>query len=100
MRKYQEERLNKLDLQPDNIVVADTSEPDYEMSRRILLEELKGLNYGEYVLLEGGHCSCYDFDETEWDATIYTDEELSTLASAEYNQNDKFWQLVKIAIGK
>lgn len=99
MKKYQEGRLNKLQLQPYNIVVAETSEPDYEMNRKILLERLDGLEYGEYVLLEGGHCSCYDFDETEWNAMIYEKEELIKLANAEYNQNDKFWQLVKIAMG-
>ena len=99
MKKYQEGRLNKLQLQPYNIVVAETSEPDYEMSRKILLEGLDGLQYGEYVLLEGGHCSCYDFDETEWDAMVYEQEELIKLANADYNQNDKFWQLVKVAMG-
>jgi hypothetical protein len=99
MRNYKGERFSKLDLQPYNIVVAKTSMPDYEMSRKILLEKLEGLEYGEYVLLEGGHCSCYDFDETEWDATVYTTEELTKLASPDYNQNDKFWELVKIIIG-
>jgi hypothetical protein len=99
MKNYQEGRLNKLQLQPYNIVVAQTSVPDYEMSRKILLERLDGLHYGEYVLLEGGHCSCYDFDETEWDATVYEREELIKLANADYNQNDKFWQLVKVAMG-
>jgi hypothetical protein len=99
MRKYSKERLSELELQPFNVMVAETSQPDYEMSRNILLERLKGLEYGEYVLLEGGHCSCYDFDETQWDATVYTREELIKLADAEYNKEDKFWQLVKIAMG-
>jgi len=99
MRNYKNERLNKLEMQPYNIVVAGTSEPDYEMSRKILLERLEGLEYGEYVLLDGGHCSCYDFDETEWDAIVYEKEELIKLANADYNQNDKFWQLVKVAMG-
>ena len=86
MRKYKEGKLNKLQLQPYNIVVAQTSAPDCEMDRQILLEELEGLEYGEeYVLLDGGHCSCYDFDETEWEAIVYTREELLKLADAEYN---------------
>ena len=84
-----------LKIMPHNIVVAWTSEPDYEMSRIILLEN----GYDEYVVLEGGHCSCYDFDETEWDATVYETGELIKLANADYNQNDKFWQLVKVAMG-
>jgi hypothetical protein len=99
MKKYQEGRLNKIQLQPYNIVVAETSEPDYEMNRKVLLEKLDGIGYEEYVLLDGWHCSCYDFDETEWDAIVYTKEELLKLADAEYNKEDKFWQLIKIAIG-
>jgi hypothetical protein len=98
MKKYSEERLSKLELQPYNIMVAETSEPDYEMSRKILLERLDGLQYGEYVLLEGWHCSCYDFDETEWEAIVYTKEELIKLADADYNKENSFWKLVKTSI--
>lgn len=63
-------------IEPHNIVSAITSEPDYEMSRIILLEDMPDIAYGEYVLMEGGHCSCYGFDETNWDCIKLTKEEL------------------------
>jgi hypothetical protein len=83
-----------LDIKPHNIVVAVTSEPDYEMQRQILL------NYGyyKYIVLDGWHCSCYDFDETEWEAIEYTEEELSKLANADYNKGNEFWEKVKLHI--
>lgn len=79
-----------LNIELHDIVVAVTSEPDYEMSRNILLEYK-----GEYVIIEGSHCSCYNFDETEWYVTKYTREELKKLANSLYNQENKFWELVR-----
>lgn len=66
-------------IQLHNIVFATTSEPDWEMSRLMLLEDMPDTEYREYVLVEGGHCSCYGFDETEWDCTQLTTEELKTI---------------------
>ncbi|WP_288910785.1 hypothetical protein [uncultured Thomasclavelia sp.] len=83
MEKYD---LKNKTVQLHNILFASTSSPDYEMDRTILLEELEDLKYGEYVVVEGGHCSCYDFDDCEWYATKYTKEELIKLA--ESHQND------------
>ncbi|MGG3890208.1 hypothetical protein [Metabacillus fastidiosus] len=87
------EKVNwkEIDIKPHNIVVAWTSSPDYEMNRMILLE----ISYSEYILLEGWHCSCYDFDETEWEAIKYTEEELRSIANADYNKNNRFWKQVK-----
>jgi len=62
-----------------NILFATTSERDYEMIRLLLLENMPDTEYGEYVLAEGGHCSCYDFDETEWDCVKITDDELNKI---------------------
>lgn len=81
----------KLDIKPHHIVIAHTTEPDYEMSRYILLE----VDFGTYVILEGFHCSCYDFDDTEWEAIEYSEDELRRLADAPYNQNNEFWKQVK-----
>lgn len=62
-----------------NILFATTSERDYEMNRLLLLEDMPDTKYGEYVLAEGGHCSCYDFDETEWDCVKITYNELNKI---------------------
>ena len=50
------------------------------MSRWLLLEDLEDLKWNEYVIVEGYHCSCYDFDETEWEAIKYDREELVKIA--------------------
>lgn len=90
--------LNSMSIKPHNIVAARTSPIDYEMDRQILLKDVAGLDYSqdeEYLLLDGCHCSCYDFDETTWDATAYTAEELKKLAIADYNQNKEFWIIIR-----
>lgn len=33
-----------------------------------------------YILLEGWHCSCYDWPEVDWDATHYEEDELLKIA--------------------
>lgn len=95
MKRYENaNELKYTGIKPHQILVASTSEPDYEMNRKILIKDIEGLQYGEYLLLEGYHCSCYDFDDTDWDGTIYTKEELIKLANADYNKNDVFWKQV------
>ena len=80
-------KLDKDKIKIHNIVYAITSEPDYNMSRMFLLEDLEDLGYNEYVIVEGYHCSCYDFDDTHWEATKYTGEELIKLAEEHKNKN-------------
>lgn len=95
MRNYEDaNRLKKEGIKPHQILVAITSEPNYEMDRKMLLENIEGLKWGEYLVLEGFHCSCYDFDDTDWSGTIYNKEELSKLAKADYNKDDVFWKEV------
>ncbi|EGT5649372.1 hypothetical protein [Clostridium botulinum] len=83
-----------LDIKPHNIVIAHTTEPDYEMGRQILLE-FEDDEDDKVVILEGWHCSCYDFDDTEWEAIEYTREEIIKLANADYNADSQFWKQVK-----
>lgn len=78
-------------IKPHNIVTAYTSEPDYEMTRSILLQ----IDYCTFVVLEGYHCSCYGFDDTEWEAIQYTEGELRRIAHADYNESNKFWEEVR-----
>lgn len=79
MEKYD---LKNKQVKFHNILFASTSEPDYEMYRIILLEKLEDIKYDEYVVVEGSHCSCYDFDDTEWEAIKYNRNELIKLAEA------------------
>ena len=48
MEKYY---LKKEKIKLHNIAIANTSEPDYEMNRWILLEELKDLKWDEYLII-------------------------------------------------
>lgn len=77
MEKYN--LKNKTDIKMHNVLFATTSERDYEMKRLILLEDMPDTNDDEFVLAEGYHCSCYDFDETDWDCIKLTKDELDKL---------------------
>lgn len=94
MRKYE---LKGKDIKLHNILFSTTSTEDYEMSRLILLERMPDTDYDEYVLIEGWHCSCYGFDDTEWEAIIFSREELDKLTQAEPCGNERkqlndFWK--------
>lgn len=76
MRKLENFKLDQLPLW--QIVAVTTSPVDYEMDRTILVE-----NYpegGEFTIVYGEHCSCFDFDGVRWEAIAYTPEELVRLA--------------------
>ncbi len=94
MRNYENpNRFIKTGIMPHQIFAARTSEPDYEMSRDIILVCVDDIDeWDEYLYLEGYHCSCYDFDDTNWDGTVYTKEELLKLA--ESYPDDIFWKSV------
>lgn len=77
MNKVKDFRLT--DVPHHKIVLAATSEPDYEMNRTFLVEEMP--SYGFFLVVQGSHCSCYGFDDTTWDATQYTGDELKKVAS-------------------
>lgn len=74
MREYNKAEAKALveNIKAHQILFAITSEPDYEMDRTIVLEVRD-----VFIIIQGGHCSCYDFDEIEWGATEYTGKELS-----------------------
>ena len=74
MKKIDYKTLN---IKPHNILFASTSNQNYEMSRIILLEDM--VNTGNYIILYGDHCSCYGFDDTEWEAIVYSEKELKKL---------------------
>lgn len=61
------------------ITIVATSMPDYEMNRVMLVEDYP--DYQDFTVVQGGHCSCYGFDETQWEAMTYTKEEVVKLAT-------------------
>lgn len=83
------EKYNCKSVQFYNIIIVFTTRPSYEMERWLLLEDMEDLKYGEYVVVEGYHCSCYDFDETKWEAIKYNKEELIKVAEDRVS-NDYF----------
>ena len=105
MRKYD---IKKGNIKLHNILYSITSEIDYSMDRLILLKDMPNTINGfvkdengncrkieEYVLVEGGHCSCYDFDETQWDAVVYEKEELIKLLDDKNTRYDDLRQKLK-----
>lgn len=76
MEKY---NIKDKKIELHNVLFATTSERDYEMERLLLLEDMPDTKYDEYVLAEGYHCSCYNFDETEWDCIKVNDDELNKI---------------------
>lgn len=95
MRNFENaNRFKNEGIKPHQILVAITSEPDYEMDRNILLTDIDGLEHDEYLLLEGSHCSCFDFDDTDWNGIVYNSDELRKLANSDYNKNNIFWKEV------
>lgn len=87
------------------IICASQSEPDYSEDRQILLYGGDGEWQDEYILLDGGHCSCYGWEEVEWDAVKYSRSELDALSRSKasagcyYESEREFWRLVRIALG-
>lgn len=98
MRNYENvKKLIEKGIGPHQIVLAYTDTRDYEETRDILLEDVRGIeNCTEYLLIKGYHCSCYDFNDTEWVGIVYTKNELLKLADANYNKENPFWNQVKL----
>ena len=70
-------------IEPWRIICAAQSEPDYSEERYMLIyagDRSDDYYDKGYILLEGWHCSCYDWPEVDWDATYYEEDELLKIA--------------------
>ena len=95
MRNFEDaNKFKKEGIKPHQILITITNDSDYEVERKLLLQDIEGLKCDEYLVLEGNHCSCYDFDDTLWTGTVYVRNELYKLANAEFNKNNIFWKEV------
>ena len=91
------------------IVCASQSEPNYSEERYILIyagDDTETYYDEGYIVIEGGHCSCYDWDKVGWNAVKYTSDELRKLGESKiggygcYFEAEKaFWRSVLNAIG-
>lgn len=94
----QEVSMKDVEFNLHNVIVAYTTPPEYEMNRYFLLQN----GWRKYIVIDGYHCSCYDFDDTDWTAIEYTEEELETLSKADYNLRGDariFWEQVRTCLG-
>jgi hypothetical protein len=69
----------------DHVVFTVTSADQCcDMDRMYLIEHWPEHDYGDeqFLVLSGGHCSCYDFPQADWEATYYSREELEKVARA------------------
>ena len=72
--------FNILSIPIYKIVFITTSNPEYEMNRTMLVENYP--EFRDFVLVDGWHCSCYDFDDTTWEAIQYSKEEIIQIATS------------------
>ncbi len=85
------------------IICAAQSEPDYSEDRNVLIYGGDEPYEDSYILLTGGHCSCYDWDDVEWYAVEYTRDEILKLAEknsteSHYRHERRFWTMVLMAV--
>lgn len=94
-------------IEPWRIICAAQSEPDYSEERYMLIyagDRSDDYYDKGYILLEGWHCSCYDWPEVDWDATHYEEDELLKIADMRKrnpsdNAERRFFMLVEQALG-
>ena len=77
----------KLEQVPSHkVAFALTSPIDYEMERILLAQDWP--DWSDYTLIQGWHCSCYDFDEAKWDAIRYGETELCQVLLGWHERGD------------
>jgi hypothetical protein len=83
------------DIDSHEIVFVVTSIPDYEMSRVIIAEHFNK-HWGNYYVIKGYHCSCYDFSDPtmDWECTEYTKDELNTVLTGWLTTGDDEEKLI------
>jgi len=100
------------------VVVVYTDEHTYESSKTMLVatedipynpDKNDGLydlfKDSDYIIIRGSHCSCYGYEDIEYDATLVNEEELFKLAEAPYNNDSEdfeapFWDSVRKYLNK
>jgi hypothetical protein len=95
--------IKGIDFKLHHILFAHTSEIEREMKKYILLDEENISDIPQiqeqlrnedeiYIIIEGDHCSCYDFNDTDWIAIAYTEGELEKLCSSRHYMGKPFYR--------
>lgn len=83
MKRLKDEEIPER-IEPWRVIAAYWSGPDYSEERVVLADlgevEDDWVFDSRYVIIEYSHCSCFDFPESDPDATEYTEEEIIKLA--------------------
>lgn len=105
-------KIQAKDIVGSAVAVAYTDEHAWESSRIMLVvtwdipDGLYGLSKdSEYAIIRGSHCSCYGYEDIEYDATLVSEEELLKLTKAPYNNDPEdseapFWNSVREYLDK
>lgn len=96
MRNFDANKLIKEGIKPHQILFVSTFIESYEGSKEMILHDIDGLDE-DYLYVEGGHCSCYGFDEVCWEGTVLNSDELRSLVKGNlerdsyYLTTKEFW---------
>lgn len=105
-------KIQAKDIVGSAVAVAYTDEHAWESSRIMLVVtwDIPDGVYdlfkdSEYVIIRGSHCSCYGYEDIEYDATLVSNKELFKLAEAPYNNDPEdsdapFWSSVRKYLNK
>lgn len=98
MKELLDNEINPKDIPLSDIILSYTNDEGYDAERDFLIDTW---NYDDvkasYVIIEGEHCSCYDFDDIEWNMTAYEPSELVKVAKGRIGEgyfNPEFWKMV------
>ena len=82
----------KFEWVPQHSIVASvtTEEACCDSTRYVMAENQP--EYGQYTLIEGNHCSCFDYDSVQWEAMIYDEDEVIELMSAWWNKHQTYYE--------
>jgi len=98
MKELLNNEVDPYNIPISDIVLSYTQDEGYESQRNFLLETYGYSKVGEdYIIIEGSHCSCYGYDDMDWDITAYDSEELIKVAKGRVKTsyfNPEFWKMV------
>jgi len=98
MRELLNNEIDPKEIPLSDIILSYTNDEAYDVERGFLIgtwsyNDVKA----SYVIIEGEHCSCYGFDDVEWNMTAYEPSELVKVSKGRIEEgyyNPEFWKMV------